>query len=135
MQVCLVCGLLWWLPILSIGLWQGWDSTLFQEGVFFSKAAVVTFGGVYAVLHYVAQQPVEHYHWLQPGQMLDGLGLAENTPGPLIIVLQFVGFMGGWQSRHLIATARCSHHHLGDFCALLSMDISWCSSHRATTRQ
>jgi chromate transporter len=97
-QVCLVCGLLWWLPILSLGLWQGWDSTLFQEGVFFSKAAVVTFGGAYAVLPYVAQQAVEHYHWLQPGQMLDGLGLAETTPGPLIMVLQFVGFMGGWSN-------------------------------------
>ena len=58
-QVCLVCGLLWWLPILSLGLWQGWDSTLFQEGLFFSKAAMVTFGGAYAVLPYVAQQAVE----------------------------------------------------------------------------
>lgn len=97
-RVSLVCGLLWWLPILSLGLWQGWDSTLFREGVFFSKAAVVTFGGAYAVLPYVAQQAVQNYHWLQPGQMLDGLGLAETTPGPLIMVLQFVGFMGGWSN-------------------------------------
>jgi chromate transporter len=94
--VCLVWGLLWWLPILALGFWRGWDHTLFQEGLFFGKAAVVTFGGAYAVLPYVAQQAVEHYHWLAPGQMMDGLGLAETTPGPLIMVLQFVGFMGGW---------------------------------------
>ncbi len=87
---------IWWAPILLAGLWQGWDSTLFREGVFFSKAAVVTFGGAYAVLPYVAQQAVEHHGWLQAGQMMDGLGLAETTPGPLIMVLQFVGYLGGW---------------------------------------
>lgn len=96
MRVCLVCGLLWWLPILALGFCLGWGHTLFQEAIFFSKAAVVTFGGAYAVLPYVAQQAVEHYHWLGPGQMMDGLGLAETTPGPLIMVLQFVGFMGAW---------------------------------------
>ena len=96
-RVCLACGLLWWLPILALGFWLGWHHTLFQEGIFFSKAAVVTFGGAYAVLPYVAQQAVEQYHWLGPGQMMDGLGLAETTPGPLIMVLQFVGFMGGWK--------------------------------------
>ena len=87
---------LWWAPIFLAGIWQGWDGTLFREGVFFSKAAVVTFGGAYAVLPYVAQQAVEHYGWLQTGQMIDGLGLAETTPGPLIMVLQFVGYLGGW---------------------------------------
>ena len=87
---------LWWLPILLVGAWHGWDGTLFREGLFFSKAAVVTFGGAYAVLPYVAQQAVEQYGWLQAGQMMDGLALAETTPGPLIMVLQFVGFMGGW---------------------------------------
>jgi chromate transporter len=93
----LLVGLsLWWSPIIAVGLWQGWNSTLFQEGLFFSKAAVVTFGGAYAVLPYVAQQAVETYGWLAPGQMMDGLGLAETTPGPLIMVLQFVGFIGGW---------------------------------------
>jgi len=76
---------------------RGWESTLFKEGLFFSKAAVVTFGGAYAVLPYVAQQALFHYGWLKPGQMMDGLGLAETTPGPLIMVLQFVGFMGAWQ--------------------------------------
>jgi chromate transporter len=64
--------------------------------MFFSKAAMVTFGGAYAVLPYVSQQAVENYGWLGAPQMLDGLGLAETTPGPLIMVLQFVGFLGGW---------------------------------------
>lgn len=87
---------LWWTPILLAGASFGWNSTLFRQALFFSKAAVVTFGGAYAVLPYVAQQAVEHYGWLHAGQMMDGLGLAETTPGPLIMVLQFVGFMGGW---------------------------------------
>jgi chromate transporter len=81
---------------LLLGLWRGWDSVFVKEGVFFSKAAMVTFGGAYAVLPYVAQAAVENFHWLEPGQMLDGLGLAETTPGPLIMVVQFVGFLGGW---------------------------------------
>jgi len=88
---------LWLMPILIVGAVRGWESTLFKEGLFFSKAAVVTFGGAYAVLPYVAQQALFHYGWLKPGQMMDGLGLAETTPGPLIMVLQFVGFMGAWQ--------------------------------------
>lgn len=96
LRVGFVCGLLWIAPVLAAGLALGWDHTLVQEARFFSKAAVVTFGGAYAVLPYVAQQAVEHYHWLGAGQMLDGLGLAETTPGPLIMVLQFVGFLGGW---------------------------------------
>ena len=91
-----VCLLLWWTPVIVAGLWQGWDGTLFKEGVFFSKAAMVTFGGAYAVLPYVAQQAVEHYGWLTAPQMLDGLAFAETTPGPLIMVLHYVGFMGGW---------------------------------------
>lgn len=95
-KITVICLALWLLPTLAVGLWQGWDSVLFKEGVFFSKAAVVTFGGAYAVLPYVAQQAVDHYGWLQPGQMMDGLGLAETTPGPLIMVTQFVGFMGAW---------------------------------------
>ena len=68
-----------------------------QIAVFFSKMAVVTFGGAYAVLAYVAQQAVETYGWLRPGEMLDGLGLAETTPGPLIMVVQFVGFLGAFR--------------------------------------
>jgi len=96
-RVTVVWLLLWLAPITLVGLWLGWDHTLFKEGVFFSKAAVVTFGGAYAVLPYVAQQALFHYGWLKPGQMMDGLGLAQTTPGPLIMVLQFVGFMGAWQ--------------------------------------
>jgi chromate transporter len=88
--------ILWWAPVLIAGLCQGWDGVLAREGVFFSKAAMVTFGGAYAVLPYVGQEAVENFHWLDAAQMLDGLGLAETTPGPLIMVVQFVGFLGGW---------------------------------------
>ena len=95
--VSVICLGLWLAPTILAGILRGWDSTLFKEGLFFSKAAVVTFGGAYAVLPYVAQQALFHYGWLRPGQMMDGLGLAETTPGPLIMVLQFVGFMGAWQ--------------------------------------
>jgi len=95
-KVCAVCLGLWWAPVLLCGWWQSWDGTLVRQGIFFSKAAMVTFGGAYAVLPYVAQRAVEDYHWLNAGQMLDGLGLAETTPGPLIMVVQFVGFLGGW---------------------------------------
>lgn len=96
--VVAVCGGLWIAPMIAVGLWRGTDDIFFQIGVFFSKAAVVTFGGAYAVLAYIAQAAVDHYGWLRPGQMLDGLGLAETTPGPLIMVTQFVGFMAAWQN-------------------------------------
>jgi chromate transporter len=102
LRISVVCLALWWAPVFLAGLWLGWDHTLFKEGLFFSKAAVVTFGGAYAVLPYVAQQAVDIFGWLQTGQMMDGLGLAETTPGPLIMVLQFVGFMGGWQKPGLL---------------------------------
>lgn len=95
-KVALICLALWWTPVLLIGAWLGPEHALFKEGIFFSKASMVTFGGAYAVLPYVSQQAVEHFHWLSAGQMLDGLGLAETTPGPLIMVLQFAGFLGGW---------------------------------------
>ena len=95
-KVLAVCLTLWWAPVIAAGWWQGWNGTLAREGIFFSKAAMVTFGGAYAVLPYVGQQAVENYHWLTAPQMLDGLGLAETTPGPLIMVVQFVGFLGGW---------------------------------------
>ena len=93
-----VCLTLWWGPVLLTGLWLGFDHLLVKQGLFFSKAAMVTFGGAYAVLPYVSQQAVENYGWVSNGQMLDGLGLAETTPGPLIMVLQFVGFLGGWRN-------------------------------------
>jgi len=87
---------LWFAPVLlAAGLQPG--GLFAQLGWFFSNAAVVTFGGAYAVLPYVGQQAVEHYHWITPGQMLDGLAFAETTPGPLILVLQFVGFLAGWR--------------------------------------
>jgi chromate transporter len=96
-RLTLIVLMLWLTPTLITGLVAGWQSTLFREGAFFSKAAVVTFGGAYAVLPYVAQQAMFHYGWLKPGQMMDGLALAETTPGPLIMVVQFVGFVGAWQ--------------------------------------
>ena len=74
----------------------GWDHTLTQMGWFFTKAALVTFGGAYAVLPYVYQGAVEYYGWLTPTQMIDGLALGETTPGPLIMVVTFVGFVGGY---------------------------------------
>jgi chromate transporter len=88
---------LWLGPVLVLMLTLGTADTFSQIAVFFSKMAVVTFGGAYAVLAYVAQQAVETYGWLQPGEMLDGLGMAETTPGPLIMVVQFVGFMGAYR--------------------------------------
>jgi chromate transporter len=94
-------GLLWlflWLaPVAALLVALGPASTFSQIALFFSKMALVTFGGAYAVLAYVAQQAVEHYHWLKPREMLDGLGMAETTPGPLIMVLQFVGFMAAYR--------------------------------------
>ncbi|HBL32139.1 MAG TPA: chromate transporter [Acidobacteria bacterium] len=89
---------LWFVPLLALTALFGKDHVLVQQGVFFSKAAVVTFGGGYAVLAYVGQQAVETFGWLRPGEMLDGLGMAETTPGPLIMVLQFVGFLGASRS-------------------------------------
>lgn len=84
----------WLLPVAALALALGHQNVFARQALFFSGTAVVTFGGAYAVLSYVAQQAVEVYGWLQPGEMLDGLGLAESTPGPLIQVVQFVGFMG-----------------------------------------
>ena len=88
---------LWLVPVATLIIILGRDNVFSQIGIFFSEMAVVTFGGAYAVLAYVAQQAVETYHWLKPGEMLDGLGMAETMPGPLIKVLQFVGFMGAYR--------------------------------------
>jgi chromate transporter len=97
-----------WLLAVGFGLWlmvmglllatQGWQSTLTQMGWFFTKAALLTFGGAYAVLPYIYQGAVEHFQWLNPTQMIDGLALGETTPGPLIMVVTYVGFVGGWTS-------------------------------------
>ena len=95
-RVTITCLLLWWVPIALLAAIFGAHSTFVTQGVFFSKAALVTFGGAYAVLPFIASAAVERFGWLSTGAMLDGLGLAETTPGPLIMVVQFVGFLGGW---------------------------------------
>ncbi|MFN8457434.1 MAG: chromate efflux transporter, partial [Anaerolineae bacterium] len=89
---------LWFGPLLLLAMIFGWDSIYLTLGSFFSQAAMVTFGGAYAVLVYVGQQVVRHFGWLTPREMLDGLGMAETTPGPLIMVLQFVGFMAAYRN-------------------------------------
>jgi chromate transporter len=89
---------LWLLPVVALLVTLGTQNVFSQIAIFFSKMAMVTFGGAYAVLAYVAQQAVQHYGWLKPGEMLDGLGMAETTPGPLIMVLQFVGFMAAFRN-------------------------------------
>ncbi len=88
---------MWWIPIAAVALWRQDAGTLTDMGLFFSKAALVTFGGAYAVLAYVDQAAVGTFGWLRPGQMAVGLGLAESTPGPLIMVVEFVGFVGAYQ--------------------------------------
>ncbi len=88
---------LWLLPLATLVVLAGPDSVFTRIALFFSQMAVVTFGGAYAVLAYVAQEAVGTYGWLAPGEMVDGLGMAETTPGPLIMVTQFVGFMGAYR--------------------------------------
>jgi chromate transporter len=88
---------IWIVPLLGIAMWFGSGHVLSQIGLFFSKLAVVTFGGAYAVLAYMAQDVVQHFGWLSAGEMVDGLGLAETTPGPLILVTEFVGFLASFR--------------------------------------
>ena len=90
---------IWIVAMAGLVVQFGWDAAFTQMGWFFTKAALLTFGGAYAVLPYVYQGAVEHYHWLNPTQMIDGLALGETTPGPLIMVVTFVGFVGGWVSQ------------------------------------
>jgi len=97
LKVATIWLVVWLAPVAALLFLLGGSNVYSQIAVFFSKMAVVTFGGAYAVLAYVAQQAVENYHWLKPGEMLDGLGMAETTPGPLIMVLQFVGFMAAYR--------------------------------------
>ncbi|MDZ5111541.1 chromate efflux transporter [Pseudomonas putida] len=96
LRLVLIGALLWTLPMGLLTLAFGWAGTLTQMGWFFTKAALLTFGGAYAVLPYVYQGAVGHYGWLSPTQMIDGLALGETTPGPLIMVVAFVGFVGGY---------------------------------------
>ncbi|MEO8299221.1 MAG: chromate efflux transporter [Burkholderiales bacterium] len=95
-RVLAIGGGLWVLVMGTLVATQGWQATLTKMGWFFTKAALLTFGGAYAVLPYVYQGAVEQYQWLSGAQMIDGLGLGETTPGPLIMVVAFVGFVGGW---------------------------------------
>lgn len=89
---------IWLAPVLALLMALGADHVLTRQALFFSRVAIVTFGGAYAVLAYVAQQAVEIFQWLSPAEMLDGLGLAETTPGPLIMVVQFVAFLGAYRN-------------------------------------
>ena len=98
-RIALIGLAIWSVVMAGLILHYGWDATFTQMGWFFTKAALLTFGGAYAVLPYVYQGAVEHYHWLNPTQMIDGLALGESTPGPLIMVVTFVGFVGGWVSQ------------------------------------
>ena len=93
-----VWAALWAAPMAVIFVLLGPDHVLFEVGAFFAKLATVTFGGAYAVLAYMAQEAVNTHHWLRPGEMVDGLGLAETTPGPLILVTEFVGFLAGFRA-------------------------------------
>ncbi len=95
-RVCLASLVLWGGALALLVRLYGWDGTLTQMGWFFTKAALLTFGGAYAVLPYVVQGGVEQYQWLTTAQMIDGLALGETTPGPLIMVVTFIGFVGGW---------------------------------------
>jgi chromate transporter len=97
-RVAAVWLALWLTPVIGLLILLGPQDVFSQIAMFFSKMAMVTFGGAYAVLAYVAQQAVQHYGWLTPPEMLDGLGMAETTPGPLIMVLQFVGFMAAYRN-------------------------------------
>lgn len=96
LKVIAVSLAFWFTPVILLGLWRGWNDIFIDIGVLFSKATVVTFGGAYAVLAYISQQAVNHYGWLKPEQMIDGLGLAETTPGPLIMVGQFIGYLAAY---------------------------------------
>lgn len=97
-RTMVIGGTLWLGPVAALIFLLGGSHVFSQQAVFFSQMAVVTFGGAYAVLAYVAQEAVQNYGWLNAGEMLDGLGLAETTPGPLILVLQFVGYLGAFRA-------------------------------------
>ena len=94
----MICGALWAAPMVLIAVTLGRDHVLWDIGAFFAQLALVTFGGAYAVLAYMAQEAVQGFGWLRPGEMADGLGLAESTPGPLILVTQFVGYLAAFRA-------------------------------------
>jgi chromate transporter len=120
----LACGLaLWLLPMGLLAAWVGPHGTYAQMGWFFTKAALLTFGGAYAVLPYVYQGAVTHFGWLTPTQMIDGLALGETTPGPLIMVVAFVAFVGGWQSPELATLFGPEHRFAAG--AIAAMLVTW----------
>jgi chromate transporter len=119
LRVVLVGALLWLLPMAALVAWQGWQGTLATMATFFSKAALLTFGGAYAVLPYVYQGAVVEHGWLLGPQMIDGLALGETTPGPLIMVVAFVGFLGGWGQQVL------GPDHLFLGAALAACMVTW----------
>jgi chromate transporter len=121
--VLTVGALLWALPLWALSALQGWQGTLPQMGWFFTKAALLTFGGAYAVLPYVYQGAVSHHGWLSGTQMIDGLALGETTPGPLIMVVAFVGFVGGWQSPEMLQWMGTEHQFLA--AALAATVVTW----------
>ena len=97
LRLTVVCIGLWIAPVAIVAMWLGAEHVLTREGVIFGQTAIVTFGGAYAVLAYIGQRAVEELQWLRPGEMIDGLAMAETTPGPLIMVLQFVGFVAAYR--------------------------------------
>jgi chromate transporter len=122
-RVLAVGAALWVLPMALLAAWGGWPGTYTQMGWFFTKAALLTFGGAYAVLPYVYQGAVIHHGWLTPTQMIDGLALGETTPGPLIMVVAFVAFVGGWQSAELTALFGAEHRFIA--AALAAVLVTW----------
>src|SRR5882672_588080 len=138
-KITVICLVLWLGPVVALVYAFGWDNVFSNIGLFFSKMAVITFGGAYAVLAYMAQQAVEYYHWLQPGEMLVGLGMAETTPGPLISVVQFVGFMAAF--RHpgaldpMVAAAGRYPRQVDHLRSVLSLDFPGRTLHGSASRQ
>jgi chromate transporter len=125
---------LWLLPVAGLLLALGQDNVFSQLGVFFSQMAIVTFGGAYAVLAYVAQEAVQGFGWLRPGEMLDGFGMAETTPGPLIMVTQFVGFLAGYRDPWKPQSDCCRDaggcaHDVGNLHTELPVDFRWSALH------
>ena len=116
---------IWLIPLALLAVTLGTDHVLTKIGIFFSQLAVVTFGGAYAVLSYMAQAAVEQHGWLTAPEMIDGLALAETTPGPLILVTQFVGYLAALRGhrQHLGRACRRGGHPLDDLCPLLPLDI------------
>jgi len=122
-RVVLVGVLLWLAPMTLLAAALGWQHTLTQMGWFFTKAALLTFGGAYAVLPYVYQGAVLQYAWLKPPQMIDGLALGETTPGPLIMVVAFVGFVGGYLGDEVRALFGPGHAFVGG--AVAATLVTW----------